>query len=104
MAEIFLLILLGFVALLWHSASKSKEQAFAIAKRECAKQNLQLLDQTVVLDEARVRRDDTGWPTLWRCYRFDYTETGDARNQGLLLLNGTRLVRMDLGSEQTIIH
>ena len=104
MAEIFLLILLGFVALLWHSASKSKEQALAIAKRECAKQNLQLLDQTVVLDEARVRRDDTGWPTLWRRYRFDYTENGDARNEGLLLLNGTRLVRIDLGSEQTIIH
>jgi len=41
---------------------------------------------------------------LWRRYRFDYTETGDARNQGLLLLNGTRLVRIDLGSEQTIIH
>ncbi|MBT5053843.1 MAG: DUF3301 domain-containing protein [Gammaproteobacteria bacterium] len=104
MSEIFLLILLGFVALLWHSASTSKERAFAIAKRECAKQNLQLLDQTVVLDEARVRRDDTGWPTLWRRYRFDYTETGDARNEGLLLLNGTRLVRIDLGSEQTIIH
>jgi hypothetical protein len=104
MSEIFLLILLGFVALLWHSASTSKERAFAIAKRECAKQNLQLLDQTVVLDEARVRRDDTGWPTLWRRYRFDYTENGDARNEGLLLLNGTRLVRIDLGSEQTIIH
>ena len=104
MAEIFLLILLGFVALLWYSASKSKEQAFAIAKRECEKKNLQLLDQTVVLDEARVRRDDTGWPTLWRRYRFDYTETGDARNQGLLLLHGARLVRIDLGSEQTIIH
>jgi hypothetical protein len=104
MSEIFLIILLGFVALLWYSASKSKEQAFAIAKRECAKQNLQLLDQTVELDEARVRRDDTGWLTLWRRYRFDYTETGDARNQGFLLLNGARLVRIDLGSEQTIIH
>ena len=58
----------------------------------------------MVLDEARIRRDDTGWPVLWRRYRFDYTETGDARNQGLLLLNGARLVRIDLGSEQTIIH
>jgi hypothetical protein len=104
MSEIFLIILLGFVALFWHSASKSKEQAFAIAKRECAKQNLQLLDQTVVLDEARVRRDDTGWPVLWRRYRFDYTETGDGRFQGLLLLRGARLVRIDLGGEHTIIH
>ena len=100
----FLIILLGLVVVLWNSASKRKEQAFAIARRECAKQNVQLLDQTVVVDEARVRRDDTGWPVLWRRYRFDYTETGDGRFQGLLLLRGARLVRIDLGSEHTIIH
>jgi len=104
MSEIFLLLLLGALVLIWQSGARSKEQAVVIAKRECLRKQLQLLDQTVVLDHLRLHRGAEGWLVIWRHYRFDYTDTGEVRYQGQLSLSGRRLVRIDLEDDQVIIH
>jgi hypothetical protein len=104
MTEIFLMLLVGLVVLLWQSAAKSKEFAMVIAARECKKKDLQLLDQTVVRYAMRLARDASGWPVVWRQYRFDYTDNGQSRSQGQFVLCGQRLVQIDLASEQIIIH
>ena len=104
MTEIFLMLLVGLVVLLWQSAAKSKEFAMVIAARECKKKDLQLLDQTVVRHAMRLGRDASGWPVVWRQYRFDYTDNGQSRSQGQFVLCGERLVQIDLASEQIIIH
>ena len=57
MSEIFLLLLLGALVLLWQSGARSKEQAVAIAKRECLRKQLQLLDQTCLLYTSPSPRD-----------------------------------------------
>ena len=86
MSEIFLLLLLGVLVLLWQSGARSKEQAVAIAKRECLRKQLQLLDQTVVLDHLRLHRGAEGWLVIWRHYRFDYCllYTSPSPRDGLL--------------------
>ena len=104
MSEIFLLLLLGVFVLLWQSGARSKEQAVIIARRECQRKQLQLLDQTVVLEQLQLHRGESDWPVIWRLYKFEYTDTGEQRYIGQLSLSGRRLVRIDLGDDQIIIH
>ena len=53
---------------------------------------MQLLDQTVHAIGLRLRRGEDGRLGFERTFRFDYSEAGDDRHVGKLVLRGDRLV------------
>jgi hypothetical protein len=84
---------LGLVAALlwlWQDSLRAREAATRAAKRDCMRADLQFLDGTVVQGGWRLRRD-AGRLRLQRLYYFDYTDSGDDRHRGYVLLIGGRV-------------
>ena len=104
MSELLLVIVIALGALYWLSAMRSKEIAIMAARRECNLCDVQLLDQTVQLTRLSMSRDDSDRWRLWREYRFEYSEDGERRSEGRLVLLGHRVVRVALETFTPIIH
>ncbi len=94
--ELFVLLLVVLVCWAWYAIMQGREAALAAGKRVCETQGLQLLDDTVAMSKLSIRRDKRDGVTLSRVYRFEFTDTGDNRRQGVLIMEGTRLANIQL--------
>ena len=89
--------LLGFFAVsgmglwFWRDSLGAREQARAASARACRQNNLQWLDDTVALERLGWRRDRDGRLKLERLYLFEFTDTGQHRRIGSVLLVGWRV-------------
>lgn len=80
----------------WWQSDKIKNQALSFVYQHCKRQNLQLLDQTMVLKGLNLHRNEQGSLQLQRRYSFEFTSTGEERYQGSVSLAGRQLLRIDL--------
>lgn len=76
----------------WSAARKAAERAEEVGRGACAAAGVQWLDQTVHADGLRLRRRRDGWLGLERSFRFEYSEDGQDRHIGRLVLLGDELV------------
>lgn len=76
----------------WSSARAAAERAEELGRQACHAAGVQLLDQTVHASGLRVRRGEDGRLGFERSFRFEYSEAGDDRHVGKLVLRGDRLV------------
>ena len=105
--ELVGLIVLAGGAWLWLDGLKARDGGIAAARAACAAEGLQLLDDTVSLDSLRLARSDEGRVMLRRVYDFEYSDTGDNRRRGSVVLLGHRVVLLNVGlrlvpSERTL--
>lgn len=89
---VILMIVAAAAAALWNAARAAAERAEAVGRNACRAAGVQLLDQTVHATGVRLRRREDGWLGLERSFRFEYSEGGDDRHVGRLVLRGTELV------------
>ena len=94
--ELTALALLGLLGWFWMDALRAREAALAAARRACAGEGLQLLDETVAVERLRVARDENGHVALRRDYAFEYSQDGADRHRGGLTLVGRELTMLDL--------
>jgi hypothetical protein len=96
---ISLLFLLLLAALVWYwfDSLRALEQAREVGRRASSDADVQFLDDTVARIELKLVRDETGRRVLRRTYRFEFSETGNSRIEGRVILLGHRLesVTMD---------
>ncbi|CDH44928.1 MAG: DUF3301 domain-containing protein [Candidatus Competibacteraceae bacterium] len=89
--------LLGFFALsgiglwFWRDSLGAREHACAASARACQQSQVQLLDDTVALERLWWRRDRDGRLKLERLYLFEFSDTGQHRRIGSVLLVGWRV-------------
>jgi hypothetical protein len=91
MWEIAALALLLAAILLWVDSLRARERAVAAGRDACTRYGVQLLDETVAFARLRLARDEEGRLRLRRTYVFEFTETGDNRRQGAIVMLGARL-------------
>jgi hypothetical protein len=96
LTDLLLWALIATAAYLWWYGRGLKDAALKAAKRYCQKQQLQLLDESLVLDKLQMSRDERGHLCLQRRYRFEFSATGDERYQGTIALTGKRIIRIEL--------
>jgi len=89
---LILMILAGIGFVLWTTARAAAERAEHIGRNACDAAGVQLLDQTVHARGIRIRRGDDGRLGFERSFRFEYSEAGDDRHLGHLVLRGDQLV------------
>lgn len=90
-----LLILLIVVSLgwaFWSAARAAAERAEEVGRDACHAAGVQWLDQTVHASGLRLRRGGDGRLGFERTFRFEYSEDGQDRHVGRLVLRGDRLV------------
>lgn len=104
MESLFFLFCLGAGVYFWFDSNQAKAMALHFARRECQKEGVQLLDQTVQRVRLSASRDSNDQWRLWREYRFDYSIDGVNRYQGKLVLLGRRLLRSALETSDPVIH
>lgn len=83
---------LGLAAIwLWADSLGARERAIAAGRAACARYGVQLLDETVAFARLRLGRDPQGRVRLRRTYVFEFSETGDNRRHGAIVMLGARL-------------
>lgn len=83
------ILMAGVAVALWLDALAARELACAHSRRLCEQANLQLLDQTVVLQRLRLARAD-GRLGLYRRYAFEVSFDGTDRHPGTISFLGRR--------------
>ena len=96
MAELAALLMLVGIAWFWLESLGVRERAIAIAKDFCAKENVQFLDGAVAAASLRLRRDQRGRLAVARIYQFEFTDTGNNRLKGTIIMLGDKLEMMHL--------
>jgi hypothetical protein len=96
---LFLFSLISFMVLLafWQSAMAAREVANRAARGACERDHAQLLDGTVAFQRLRLARGTAGRMTFRRTYVFDYSDDGESRRQGFVILLGRRVEIVGLG-------
>jgi len=87
---LFLLILAAF-GWFWFNSMHALEIARKAGKRTCDEANVQFLDDTVARTALALVRDKSGGRVFRRVYRFEFSETGNSRLEGQLIMLGDRV-------------
>jgi hypothetical protein len=87
---LFLLILAVF-GWFWFDSMHALEIARTAGKRICNEAHVQFLDDTVARTALALVRDRSGGRVFRRVYRFEFSETGNSRLEGQLIVLGNRI-------------
>lgn len=96
MWEAFALVLAVAAALFWVDSLRARERAVAAGRAACRRYELQFLDDTVSFARLRLARDEEGQLKLKRTYTFEFSDTGDNRRHGAIVMLGARLEDLQL--------
>ena len=105
--------ILGFLLLaaggwfVWDSL-RVREAANAAMRSACKVEGLLFLDDTVALESVWPVRHDEGHLTLRRIYAFEYSDTGDTRRKGRVVMLADAVFSLDIGPrlppEEATLH
>ena len=89
--EGFALAAIAVLAWWWYDAMRARERALAVAGAACERDHLQFLDATVECVQTRFARDEDGRLVLRRTYGFEFSDDGNNRRAGSVVLLGTKV-------------
>jgi hypothetical protein len=90
---IILIVAGGFF---WIDSLRARERALAAGRGACERYDVQLLDETVQFARLRLARDDEGRLRLRRTYTFEFSDTGNNRRHGAIVMLGAQLQDLQL--------
>ena len=96
MWESAIIVLIAAGAFFWIDSLRARERALAAGRSACARYGVQFLDETVVFARLRLGRDEAGQLCLRRTYTFEFSDTGDNRRHGAIVMLGGELQDMQL--------
>ena len=102
MGEAVALLLLVGAGLLWADSLRARERAVRAGRDACARYSLQFLDETVSFARMRLARDGDGRVKIARTYTFEFSDTGNNRRDGSIVMLGGEL--QDLRLEPYQLH
>lgn len=90
---VVVLVALGWF---WLDSLRARDGAIEAVRAACEAESLQLLDDSVSLHRLRLDRSPEGVLRLRRIYQFDYTDSGNSRLRGSVVLLGPRVIELYL--------
>jgi len=80
----------------WIDSLRARERAVAAGRAACSRYGVQLLDETVFFNRIALARDGEGRLRLRRSYGFEFSDTGDNRRRGAIVMLGAQLEDLQL--------
>ena len=96
MTELIVILLLAAAVWFVSDSLKAREAAHQAARRACEEAGVQFLDDTVSQSGLRLARNAEGRLMFERHFRFEFSPTGDDRQQGRVRLLGSRVLDVKL--------
>ena len=96
MWELAAIVLIFAALFFWVDSLRARERALLAGRSACERYGVQLLDETVEFARLRLARDDEGRLRLSRTYTFEFSDTGDNRRRGAIVMLGAELQDMQL--------
>ena len=94
--DLLFILLLAALAGFWLDSLRALETARHAGKRACNSAGVQFLDDTVTVTALTLRRNAVGQLAIRRTYRFEFSDTGDNRLEGTLILLGARVESVEM--------
>lgn len=91
-------ITLGGLFWLWFDSTRVHEIGVERARNQCHANEVQFLDDTVSLASIKPARDADGRLALKRTYTFEYSDTGNDRQSGSIIMLGKVVQRLSFNS------
>src|SRR4029079_8212118 len=91
-AAAIVLIIAGIA--FWIDSLRARERALDAGRGACKRYGVQLLDETVQFARLRFARNDEGRLRLRRAYTFEFTDNGNNRRHGAIVMLGAELQDM----------
>ena len=88
MLELSTLLILAALVWLWFDSMRARERALALGKRACERDGLMFLDETVECIPLGFARGADGRMALRRTYGFEFSDTGNNRRSGSIVMLG----------------
>ena len=82
--------------LFWIDSLRARERALAAGRAACERNGLQFLDETVAGAGLRLARNEAGELRIRRVFAFEFSDTGDNRRQGSIVMLGGELQDLQL--------
>ena len=90
------IILIAAGIFLWLDSLRARERAVKAGRAACERYALQFLDDTVSFSRIRLRRDGEGQLRIARTYTFEFSDTGNNRRHGAIVMLGGELQDLQL--------
>lgn len=94
--DLLFILLLAALAGFWLDSLRALETARNAGKRACNSAGVQFLDDTVTVTAMALKRRAGGQLVIRRIYRFEFSDTGDNRLEGTLVLLGARVESVEM--------
>lgn len=98
--ELCALALLTALGWLWYDSLHVREAAVHAAREACNSEGLLFLDDTVGIASLKLARDADGHMQLQRAYDFEYSDSGNNRLKGGIVMLGKRVTLLNVGSRR----
>ena len=96
MWEAAAIVLIAAGVFLWLDSLRARERAVQAGRAACERYALQLLDDTVSFSRMRLLRDGEGQLRIARTYTFEFSDTGNNRRHGAIVMLGGELQDLQL--------
>ena len=90
------IVLIAAGIFFWLDSLRARERALSAGRAACERYALQFLDDTVSVSRVRLGRDDEGQLRIARTYTFEFSDTGNNRRQGAIVMIGAELQDLQL--------
>jgi hypothetical protein len=91
MWEVAVLVLVALGVFLWIDSLRARERAVQAGRSACKRYELQFLDDTVSVARLRLARDEQGQLRIARTYTFEFSDTGNNRRHGAVVMLGAQV-------------
>jgi hypothetical protein len=96
MWEAVAIVLIAAGIFFWLDSLRARERAVQAGRAACQRYDLQFLDDTVSFTRIRLRRDEEGQLKIARTYTFEFSDTGNNRRHGAIVMLGGELQDLQL--------
>jgi hypothetical protein len=90
------IVLIAAGIFLWLDSLRARERAVQAGRAACQRYDLQFLDETVSFTKLRLARDQEGQLKIARTYTFEFSDTGNNRRHGAIVMLGGQLQDLQL--------
>lgn len=96
MWEAAALLIIVVAILFWVDSLRARERALAAGRAACERYGVQLLDETVAASALRLARDGEGRVRIRRVFAFEFSDTGNNRRHGSIVILGAEVQDLHL--------